>query len=336
MSNETHPYGFRILGDCRGERRLVDWPAAFAAYCRCDGQAEVEREAYLSAFTFGDAFRDHLTTTGSTKGYSGPCWTPWLWFDIDFAGQLERAHDAAKALCATLVQRYKLDDETLLVFFSGSKGFHVGVPTALLDSSENGPEASAMFHHVARQFAEHVATLAGITIDSGVYDCVRAFRAPNSRHGKTGLHKRRFEFEELLHLTTARIVQYAETPEPFELSAKPIALSETAASDWQQAAYTVGQQRQAMQQRRQALASGTAPATLNRATLEFLRNGATVGDRHRLLFSAAANLAEFRCPGALAHALLTESALDSGLSPSEVRRQIDCGLNRVSLEGGTP
>lgn len=55
-----------------------------------------------------------------------------------------------------------------------------------------------------------------------------------------------------------------------------------------------------------------------------------MGDRHRLLFSAAANLAEFGCPPALAHELLTESALDSGLPPKEVRRQIDCGLDPVS------
>ncbi len=59
---------------------------------------------------------------------------------------------------------------------------------------------------------------------------------------------------------------------------------------------------------------------------DFIRGGASSGDRHRLLFRAAANLAEFGCPVALAHELLTEAALDSGLSPSETRRQIDCGL----------
>ncbi|MEQ8838072.1 MAG: DNA primase, partial [Lacipirellulaceae bacterium] len=279
----------------------------------------------------GEAFREHLTTTGTTKGYSGPCWTPWLWFDIDAADDLEHAHKAAKSLCAVLIERYRLDDDALLIFFSGSKGFHVGLPTALFT-----PDGSALFHRIARQFAEHVATLAGIEIDSGVYDCVRAFRAPNSRHPKTGLHKRRFQFEELLHLATGRIAQYAETPEPFELPTNLVAKNQTAMSDWQQAAHQVANEREAMRQRQQALASGASDATLNRATLEFLRNGATVGDRHRLLFSAAANLAEFRCPGALAHALLSESALDSGLSPSEVRRQIDCGLNRVIVEGGTP
>jgi hypothetical protein len=66
---------------------------------------------------------------------------------------------------------------------------------------------------------------------------------------------------------------------------------------------------------------------LNRQTTDFIRDGADAGDRHRLLFSAAANLGEFGCPPALAHALLTEAALDSGLSPSDVRRQIECGLN---------
>ena len=68
-------------------------------------------------------------------------------------------------------------------------------------------------------------------------------------------------------------------------------------------------------------------ATLNRATLDFIRDGATAGDRHRLLISAAANLAELGCSLALAETLLSDAALDSGLSPSDVRRQIECGVN---------
>ena len=50
------------------------------------------------------------------------------------------------------------------------------------------------------------------------------------------------------------------------------------------------------------------------------RDGAREGERHVRLFRAAANLAEFDGPPALAHALLTEAALDSGLTPSAVRR----------------
>jgi hypothetical protein len=94
----------------------------------------------------------------------------------------------------------------------------------------------------------------------------------------------------------------------------------------------VSQQAEANAERRAAALTGTP--TLNRMTLEFIRDGAAQGDRHRLLFSAAANLAEFGCPPALAHALLSDAALDSGLPPADVRRQIDCGLNHAAKQRG--
>ena len=74
--------GFRILGGCNEARRLIDWDAAFRAYCECDLRAETHREVYLSAFTFGADFRRHMELTDSTRGYDGVCWAPWLWFDI--------------------------------------------------------------------------------------------------------------------------------------------------------------------------------------------------------------------------------------------------------------
>ena len=78
---------------------------------------------------------------------------------------------------------------------------------------------------------------------------------------------------------------------------------------------------------------------LNRLTFEFIRGGTAPGGsgddvttgegRHRRLFSAAANLAEFGCPPEFAYALLTEPGLDCGLTPADVRRQIDCGLKHT-------
>ena len=52
----TTAYGFRVVGDRRAERRSVDWRAAFTAYCGCDDLAQIEREAFLSHFTFGRDF----------------------------------------------------------------------------------------------------------------------------------------------------------------------------------------------------------------------------------------------------------------------------------------
>jgi hypothetical protein len=109
-------YGFRILGPTSGERRLVDWNLAFCGYAGCDPRAEVGREAYLSAFTLGREFKDHLEETGGTKGYNGPCWAPFIWWDIDREDDLQAALNDARALAANLADRYRLDGDDLLIF----------------------------------------------------------------------------------------------------------------------------------------------------------------------------------------------------------------------------
>lgn len=306
-------YGFRIVGPTTGARRAVLAAAAFAAYAGCAGKADIDREAYLSAFQFPAELLTHMKQIGSTKGYSGPCWAPWLWIDIDRAGDLERATIDARRLGNAIAERYGLDESQWLAFFSGSKGFHLGVPTSLW-----APEPSDTFNRIARRFAERLAEVAGIAIDGAVYDKVRAFRAPNSRHPKTGLHKRRLTLAEL-ELDAGQIVTLAGRPESFELPA-PAGRNDVAAADWQAACETVAREAQPVKR---------AGGNLNRLTLEFIRDGAKPGERARRLFSAAANLAEFACPPPLAHALLEEAALDSGMPPSEVGRQIDCGLAHV-------
>lgn len=314
-------FGFRIVGSCADERRLVDWQAAFTGYADLDERADVNSEAYLSAFTFDDDFVQHLDATGSTKGFDGPCWSPWLWFDIDRADDLKAARFDAVRLCLSLIERYRIDDDDMLLFYSGAKGFHVGLPTALWQ-----PDPSPAFHRVARKLAEGLAATAGVVIDAGVYDKVRAFRAPNSRHPKTGRHKLRLSFDELTGLSVAALLERAAMPQAFDLRDAP-PRNDIAVADWQTAMQAVEREAAAKAERR---AANNGTPTLNRQTLDFIRDGAGVGDRHRLLFSAAANLAEFGCPPALAHALLTESGRDSGLPPRDVHRQIECGLQNTS------
>jgi hypothetical protein len=182
-----------------------------------------------------------------------------------------------------------------------------------------------VFHRIARKFAEQAAGLASVAIDAGVYDRVRAFRAPNSRHPKTGLHKRRLTYDQLLDLPLNKILELSREPAPFTLP-QPTRSSDQAVADWQTAITLVEKENAAKAARR---AAGNGRPMLNHLTVTFIREGAIRGDRHRRLFSAAANLAEFGCPPALALALLEEPALDSGLPPKEVRRQIECGLAAV-------
>jgi hypothetical protein len=321
-------FGFRIVGGCFEERRLVDWSAAFLAYCRCDEQAHVKREAYLSAFVFGPDFRKWLDDTGSVRDFVGACWSPWIWWDIDREGDIEHARRDTARLALHLDERYRLPDDGLLLFVSGGKGFHVGLPTSLF-----APEPSPIFHKVARHFAGVCAERSAVTIDDGVYDRVRAFRAPNSRHPKTGLHKRRLTLDEVLRLSTDAILKLGAEPLPFDLP-EPIGTNTEAVQDWLEAVETVEREAKAVAVRH---AQSNGKATLNRRTLEFIRDGANNGDRHRLLYSAARNLGECGSSFELAFALLSEAALDSGLSPNEVRRQIECGICDVGkTEGNAP
>jgi hypothetical protein len=317
MTIERTPFGFRVLDDARETRRLVDAAAAFSSHAADDPKAETHRTCYLSLYQFAEDFRDHLEAHDTTKGFDGVCGGRWLWFDID-RPDIGKALGDVRRLVAFIADRYGLDGDELLFFFSGSKGFHVGVPLSLCGH----PEPSREFNRVCRRLAEGLAEQSGVAIDTGVYDKVRLFRAPNSTHQKTGKRKLWLTYNELLKLRIERVVELAHKPLAFDVPDDPPA-NETARQDWLDAVDDQEKKTVAAAERRER-SSGSG--RLNQATLMFIREGATHGDRHRALFAAAANLAEFGCPPTLAHELLTESGLDSGLPPGEVRRQIDCGL----------
>lgn len=311
--------GFRVVGSLQGgKRRPVDHAAAFLAYSQCDDRCEVHRESYLSHFQFGDEYADYLDAHGTNKGFRGTCFTSWLWWDVDNEDNLEKSRRDAAKLCLRFVERYHLDDDDLLVFFSGSKGFSIGLPTSLFS-----PSPSPTFNKQAKSFALTHAHAAGAVIDPSIYDQGRAFRAPNSRHQKTGLHKRKLSLSDLMAaLSIDAIKSLATTPEVFDVPS-PSLVSPVATEDWR-AAEVDAEASEAVR------VEPCDREKLNRLTMDFIRNGASEGSRHNTLFSAARNLAELNCPLRLALALLTESGLDCGLSPSDVRRQIECGL----LKGG--
>lgn len=325
------PYGLRVVGHRAGNRRLVSWRAAFAACCACDSKAAIDRESYLSHFVFGSDFRQHFEFEGTERGFNGLCGADWLFWDIDRAGDLEGALSDSRRLCAALLDRYReLDEDDLLIFLSGKKGFHVGIPCAAWN-----PEPSPDFNATAKRFALAAAERAGgITVDSSIYSKTRLFRAPNSKHPATGLHKRRLSYDELMHLTSVAILNLAREPEPFDIP-EPTASSPTADADWLDAARSV--ERRVVERQEQAR---TGEPKLSAHTRRFLRDGELEGD-HRAVstFRAAAELAELYLAHGIepmVHALLEEAALDSGLSPSEVRRQIASGIEhaRRQQEGG--
>jgi hypothetical protein len=324
-----YEYGFRIVGACTGQRRYVHAPTAFLAYCGCDEKACVSEEAYLSAFQFGDAFVEHLTRTRSTAGYAGPTCAPWIWIDIDSSvasGGLEKALHDTRQLINVLDEKYGVPRQLPIPFFSGSKGFHLGIPTTLWT-----PAPNEYFHAEARAFAETIAAAANISIDASVYDRVRAFRAPNSRHPKTGLHKRYIESEMLDTITVRGVLSIAASPASFTLPDVAAAKSpDMLVAVWDAAQRRVAAEVQSLEDRRRAITNGDAAATITRSTREFLAGHVVVGERQVALYRATANLVECGASLALAADLLREPALNIGLPPREVERTIKGAYEKVS------
>jgi hypothetical protein len=179
----TTPYGLRVVGHRASERRVVEHARALAAYAALDPRADTDRESYLTHFVFPADLRRHVEATGSEAGYTGPCGADWLYWDFGRPNDLPAALRIARRLAGAILDRYRdLDDDGLLIFLSGGKGLHVGIPCSLWR-----PAPSTEFHNVAKRFALAHAEWAGVATDPMIYSKTRLFRAPNSRHPKTGL-----------------------------------------------------------------------------------------------------------------------------------------------------
>src|SRR5262245_26216208 len=229
MKPSPFDYGFRVVGHKAARRRPIRHAAAFAAYAECDPRADVDREAYLSYFTFDRAFADYLDRYGSEAGYRGPCGAPWLWWDVDRPGDLGAALRDARRLAGALLDRFReLDDDDVLLFLSGGKGVHVGIPAVW------HPEPSPVFNAVAKVFALALAEAAGVVVDPMIYSKTRLFRCPNTPHQATRRFKRRLSLDELKHLRPEAVVELARRPEPFVIPNGP-ALCSRAADDWTKA-----------------------------------------------------------------------------------------------------
>jgi hypothetical protein len=321
---------FRVLGSVDGRRDLVSYRKAVARYADADPVVHPEIPAFLSIFTFPATMRQHVQATGSTRDYIGPVGVPAIRWDIDRDNDPGSALSATKHIAGYLTERY--GDEGLSVYFSGSKGFHLEVDTAGAIVPANDA------HQVVRRVAETIATEVGVSIDVGVYDRVRLWRAPNSRHPRTGLYKVLIELDDLPHATADGVRRRAVEPIPFDPPA-PASPSLQLLDDWREAAKAVRDRADERRDRRQEV--GERGAYINALTWRLITRPEEIqiGDRHRLLYSAARNLSEFSTLHELIIALLTPPGLDTGLPPRDVARQIQCGLKdsrHHQSEGGAP
>ena len=165
-------------------------------------------DCYYTWHRFAKDYQAYATSTGGIKGYKGASYADFLPFDIDREGDLEGALSDTRALVARLEVDYDIPTESMRLWFSGSKGFHLCVSAGVF-----GPQwtpGDTLPGHLKRL----AARMAGdVGIDSSIYDQNRLWRIPNTVNSKTGLYKLPIPVEELPMLTVDHLLHRAQGPE---------------------------------------------------------------------------------------------------------------------------
>lgn len=137
-------------------------------------------DSYITYFRYNNDMIFHFREKGSVSGYQGQAYADWLQIDID-SEDLQQAQDSLNILVQNL-ESYGIDLNICRFYFSGSKGFHVSIPSRLFGASPSA-DINKRFRAVALTLAK------GLKIDTAIYDKTRLFRLPNTINSKSGLYK---------------------------------------------------------------------------------------------------------------------------------------------------
>lgn len=160
-------------------------------------------EGYHSVYRFSDdvaSLPSLANLPPSTKAMADD-----LIFDLD-AEDVGEAYKDMQTLCDAL----ETENIEFSVWYSGSKGFHILVPTCQFNFQPTSDDG------VLLRMAESIAKELNLsTWDRKVYNKTRVFRAPYSKHPKTGRYKVPLE---VWKANLVDIVQFSEQPPKRDLA----------------------------------------------------------------------------------------------------------------------
>lgn len=128
-----------------------------------------------------------------------------LWFDFDGENDLQQAKADSLTICQRLIDK-GFNQNSLQIWFSGGRGFHVIVKT-------NGLFTPKQVRSICNELANGLTTF-----DSTMYDAPQLLRAPFSRHGETHLYKIPLTLEDLNSLTIEEIKVSAKSISDYNFS----------------------------------------------------------------------------------------------------------------------
>lgn len=239
-------------------------------------------DCFTSMFCYRKEVTDHVAETGSIKGIGKfPCWSPFLWFDIDS----KKPADAIHWLNRLLRNISQLDSdllENIRIYFSGNKGFHVGIP-----SEAFGLTPDVLLPYTMKELARELAF--GSQIDLGIYQASRLWRLPGSKHSKSGLYKTLLSHDDVLLLDSDFKVFVEKVSKPSLCCyaiAPPCSLSDPAVKLLKKISYRIERARAQQKQQKEA----TKIAFIKPCIKHYMKNEVEEGTRNEIAVRIANDL----------------------------------------------
>ena len=132
-------------------------------------------DIFTTYLRYPNEFHKYWTQNGqSLAGYEGDCYSDFLPIDLD-SEDLNDAQVKCQNLISLLVVQYEVNPNCLGVFFSGSKGFHIEIPTVLFGNVQASQDLPYIFKEIPK--------ILGINYhDSTIYNRNALWRFPNTKN----------------------------------------------------------------------------------------------------------------------------------------------------------
>lgn len=142
-------------------------------------------DCFRTVLRFPKAFPAYVEYNGgSVAGYEGESKADFFPADFDHEDDPAKALEDARRTVRRWEALYGLPPEALRYFYSGGKGIHIEIPENLFGGLEPGRGTAARQKVVAAEMLRESATA-----DLKIYETLRLWREPNTRHRKTRLYK---------------------------------------------------------------------------------------------------------------------------------------------------
>lgn len=191
---------------------------------------------FTSMFLFDEDINVHMQELKdigekpSVSGYKGKCFMNYLWIDVDYKEatedvrlNIESIIKGTKKLLNDIMLKYDMNEDMFKIYFSGYKGFHIGIPCAIFGAENFSSEAIPT---IAKIMAKEITDRSNI-VDFVVYNTTRIFRTPMSRHEKSGFYKVAISAQTILNLDIEKIMVMSKECQSENVNVDTVTINQT-------------------------------------------------------------------------------------------------------------